>query len=234
VLRRLDPSAPPVADAFGAHGDDVLFNSAPAVADPARLLPFRHAFLGSCVRPERADRATRRWLESDEPFTYVSFGTFLSRREDVLADVAATLRRRGGRVALATGSARLGALGPLPASWHVAPTLPQVTLLTRAAAAITHGGNNTVTECLAAGVPMVVLPFSTDQFAIAADLERVDAATALDPNATPHDALDLALDGTGGARRRSLVGLIAEQLRAPSGPAIALERLRPVPTERAP
>jgi UDP:flavonoid glycosyltransferase YjiC (YdhE family) len=234
VLRRLDPSAPPVADAFGAHGDDVLFNSAPAVADPARLLPFRHAFLGSCVRPEQADRATRRWLESDEPFTYVSFGTFLSRREDVLADVAATLRRRGGRVALATGSARPAALGPLPAGWHVAPTLPQVTLLTSAAAAITHGGNNSVTECLAAGVPMVVLPFSTDQFAIAADLERADAATALDPNAPLHDALDLALDGTRGARRRSVVGRIADQLRAPAGPAIAVERLRPVSTERAP
>ena len=62
VLRQLAPSVPAVADAFRAHGQDVLFNSAPALADPSRPLPMRHALLGSCVRPERADRRTDQWL----------------------------------------------------------------------------------------------------------------------------------------------------------------------------
>jgi UDP:flavonoid glycosyltransferase YjiC (YdhE family) len=48
--------------------------------------------------------------------------------------------------------------------------------------AIHHGGNNSVQECLGAGVRQIILPFSTDQFANAADLERVDVATILDPN----------------------------------------------------
>ena len=40
-----------------------------------------------------------------------------------------------------------------------------------------------MTEALTAGVPMVVLPFSTDQFAGAAAIEAAGLGTALDPNA---------------------------------------------------
>jgi UDP:flavonoid glycosyltransferase YjiC (YdhE family) len=39
-----------------------------------------------------------------------------------------------------------------------------------------------VQECLATGVRQLVLPFSTDQFANAADLERVGVASVLAPN----------------------------------------------------
>ena len=226
VLHRLSPSAPAVADAFAAHGDDVLLNSPAAIADPDRALPFRHAFLGSCVRSEHTDDATRQWLAGDAAFVYVSFGTFLSRRDDVLAGVVEVLRDRGMRVAIATGSARPDAFGPLPADWLAAPSLPQVTLLSRASAAVTHGGNNTVTECLTNGVPMVVLPFSTDQFANAADLERAGLATALDPNTSLADTLSVALDAALEPRRYDRVKRLAEDLRSHPGPSVALEVLR--------
>jgi len=57
-----------------------------------------------------------------------------------------------------------------------------VTLLQSAAATVTHGGNNSVTEALTFGVPLVVLPFSTDQFAGAAALEENGFGVALAPN----------------------------------------------------
>ena len=66
--------------------------------------------------------------------------------------------------------------------------LPQVRLLERSAVAVSHGGNNSVTEALTAGVPLLVLPLSTDQFAGAAAVERAGVGLALDPNAaTPDD-----------------------------------------------
>jgi UDP:flavonoid glycosyltransferase YjiC (YdhE family) len=49
---------------------------------------------------------------------------------------------------------------------------------------IHHGGNNSVQECLAAGVRQLVLPMSTDQFANAADLEHAGFAVAASPNGT--------------------------------------------------
>jgi UDP:flavonoid glycosyltransferase YjiC (YdhE family) len=71
--------------------------------------------------------------------------------------------------------------------------LPQVRLLDRAAVAVTHGGNNSVTEAMTAGVPLVVLPFSTDQFAGAAALERVGYGLVLAPNSATVDELVAAI-----------------------------------------
>jgi UDP:flavonoid glycosyltransferase YjiC (YdhE family) len=127
------------------------------------------------------------------PFVYVSFGSFLSVRSDVLGRVAEALRRVGVRAAIALGSGARADLGEVPADWLVREFLPQVTLLDAAAAAVTHGGNNSVTEAMTAGVPVVVLPFSTDQFAGAAALERTGVGVALAPNTATVDELAEAL-----------------------------------------
>jgi UDP:flavonoid glycosyltransferase YjiC (YdhE family) len=59
-----------------------------------------------------------------------------------------------------------------------------VALLRGADLTLHHGGNNSVQEALAAGVRQIVLPFSTDQFSSAADLERTGTAVVLSPNTT--------------------------------------------------
>ena len=82
----------------------------------------------------RADAQVDAWLaQSDRPVVYVSLGSFLSVRGDVLAAVAEALRALDVRVALALGSTRREDLGPVPDSWLVREVLPQVTLLGRAA-----------------------------------------------------------------------------------------------------
>lgn len=228
ALHALDPAAAPEDDAFRVHGDAVLFSYPEALHDPDRtpLLPAARSFLGSSVRDESLDAEAEAWVagEPDRPLVVVSFGSFLSARDDVLARVAAALRGiaaggAGVRVAIATGSADPTALGPFPGEWLVRPFLPQVALVRHAALAITHAGNNGVTEALAAGVPLVVLPFSTDQFAVAADLERAGLGRALDPNrATPEEIGDAVVEALGDRQRAAALG---EMLRADAGPARA-------------
>lgn len=221
ALGELAPGAPSSQDAFAEHGDLLLLNYPETLHHPARtaLLP-PHAFLGSAVREEPPDDEVRDWLAADDrPVAYVSFGSFLSARGDVLARVLDALRPLELRVAVATGSAT--GLPDVPPDWLVRPYLPQVAVLQRTAVMVTHGGNNSVTEGLTAGVPMVVLPFSTDQFAGAAALEAAGLALALDPNAATSIELSAAvravLDGPAAHR----VGAIGEELRRAPGPQLA-------------
>ena len=70
-----------------------------------------------------------------------------------------------------------------------------MTLLDSATLAVTHGGNNSVTEAVTAGVPLLVLPFSTDQFAGARAVQRAGVGEALDPNHATVEQLTIALRG---------------------------------------
>jgi len=233
ALAELAPHLPPSTSAFGEHGDLLLYNYPGELADPERehLLP-PHVWLGSAVRAEPVDAEVAAWLAAGAdhapdhdpapaPFVYVSFGSFLSVRSDVLGRVAEALRRVGVRAAIALGSGDRVDLGEVPADWLVREFLPQVTLLDAATAAVTHGGNNSVTEAMTAGVPVVVLPFSTDQFAGAAALERTGVGVALAPNTATVDelaeglrhVLDLPTRDPGAAGR--LAGLAASLRETP-------------------
>jgi MGT family glycosyltransferase len=225
ALRSLDPTASPVADAFATHGTTVLYNYPGALHEPDRAssLPERHAFLGSLVRPEVTTSDVAAWLgaEDPRPVVYVSFGSFLSARSDVLRTVVAGLRALPVRVALAHGSAAAADLGPIPDDWLVRPYLPQVALLGRAAAAVTHAGNNSVTEALTDGVPLVCLPFSTDQFAGAAAVETAGLGLALDPNAATPGAIGEAVMSVLEVRFREVASGLGVQLRRDPGPTRA-------------
>ena len=228
VAAELRPAAAPTTDAFAEHGPLVLYNYPSELADDGRrgLLP-PHRFLGSMRRAEPVDPEVDAWLSTTAPFVYVSFGSFLSVRDDVLRRVADALRALDVRAAIASGATDAAALGPLPTGWLVRDYLPQVRLLGEAAAAVTHGGNNSVTEALGSAVPLVVLPFSTDQFAGAAAVERSGFGVALDPNTASvdelADAIARVLDLGGDARGR-LEAASARQAAMP-GPELAFAAL---------
>jgi len=196
ALAQLAPGHLHSRDAFGEHGDLLLLNYPEQLCSPARsALLGPHEFLGSMVRTEPDDPRVSAWLEeSDTPVVYVSFGSFLSVRSDVLARVATALATLPVRVALALGSADPADIGTVPPEWLVQETLPQVEILARSHAAVTHGGNNSVTEAMTFGVPLLVLPFSTDQFAGAAAIEDAGVGIALAPNEATVAELRSALE----------------------------------------
>ena len=226
----------PSTDAFAESGDLLLLNYPGELHDPARIarLP-PHAFLGSSVRTEPADPVVDEWLaRSDDRIAYVSFGSFLSVRTDVLARVAAAFCGLGVRVAIATGSGSPADLPELPADWLVRPFLPQVRLLGRSAVAVTHGGNNRVTEAMSAAVPLLVLPFSTDQFAGAEAIEAAGVGESLAPNTASVDDIRLSLErllarsrgeGPGADAGFARLSLIAAALAERTGPQRARDAL---------
>ena len=104
---------------------------------------------------------------------------------------------------MAVGATPVQQFGPLPADWIVAAQLPQVAMLRSADLSVHHGGNNSVQESLAAGVRQLVLPFSTDQFSNAADLERIDVACVRSPNDSSAAELAIAVEVALAAPRRA-------------------------------
>jgi zeaxanthin glucosyltransferase len=207
ALAELNPAAAPSVSAFAEHGRTLLFNYPAALSTPRDGA----VFLGSAIREEAPDADVDAWLASnDEPFVYVSFGSFLSVRADVLQRVADALAAVGVRAAIATGESTLERI---PAGWLVRGFLPQVRLMSRAAVAVTHGGNNSVTEALTFGLPLLVLPFSTDQFAGAAAIEKAGYGLALAPNDASVDELAEAM--------RDLIARAPMPTAQTAGPAIA-------------
>ena len=189
VVTALDPAATQLDDVFAVGGTlGTLVNYPSRLGAHAARLPYAE-FLGSCVRsPEAPDRFSERLARTRRarPRAYVSLGSFLSARSDVLRGIADALRMLGWDAVIATGATDPKELGSVPSTWVLGRFLPQVAALEACDVVVCHGGNNSVTEALTAGLPILAIPFSTDQFAGAEDLRRAGLGAGIDPgSATP-------------------------------------------------
>jgi UDP:flavonoid glycosyltransferase YjiC (YdhE family) len=133
----------------------------PKVLDYRRAapLPGRWLALESCVRTEQ-----EAWMPpaGDGPLVYLSLGSLGAADVELMQGLINTLAPLDElRVTVS--------LGPqheqlrMPDRFAGAEYLPQTEVLRHADVVITHGGNNTVTECVHFGCPMVVLPLFWDQ-----------------------------------------------------------------------
>ena len=92
-------------------------------------------------------------------------------------------------------------LGPQHSELELGPSmvgeefLPQTSILPQVDLVITHGGNNTITEALHFGLPMVVLPLFWDQYDNAQRIDETGFGRRLDTYAHEPGELRAAIDG---------------------------------------
>jgi UDP:flavonoid glycosyltransferase YjiC (YdhE family) len=107
--------------------------------------------------------------------------------------------------------------------------LPQTSILPHADAVLTHGGNNTVTECLHFGCPMVVLPLFWDQYDNAQRVQEAGFGVRLDTYGHEPEQLIAALDAVlGDEDRRIRMAAIARRLSNDPGAARAAQAIESV------
>ncbi|MFZ0013620.1 MAG: glycosyltransferase [Acidimicrobiia bacterium] len=216
----LDSSAELVPDAFAAVSPCRTVINFPTQLAGAYPLPHRVSYIGSSIRHQDLPRDLAR-SHTRRPRIYASLGSFFSGRIDILQKLVSAFRNQNVELMLASGTTPRSELGNIPEHWTVSEYLPQPALLRTADLAITHGGNNTVTEALTAGVPLLVGPLSTDQFAAAADIESAGLGATFDPNfddaSTISDLAAELLSGDAPVRAAEL----ARELQAEPGKQIA-------------
>jgi len=133
----------------------------PAELDYARAAPLGPTW-------QRVDTCVRRSSDTyeppagDEPLVYLSLGSLGSADVELMRRLVELLADAPYRFVVSKG--------PQAGEYELAPNmtgaeyLPQPAILPQVDLVITHGGNNTTTECFHFGKPLVVLPIFWDQY----------------------------------------------------------------------
>lgn len=186
---------------------------------PRERSPENFHYVGPLRRPQPGT-VPFPWERLDgRPLVYASLGTLQNRREDVFRSIAEACRDLDVQLAMSHG----GGLTPeqvkrLPGNAIVVSYAPQLEVLARAQLTITHAGLNTVLDSLSQAVPMVAIPITYEQPAIARRIEWCGAGKivplgTLDAGRLRDAARQVLLD----PRCRLAALLMAETIRQAGG-----------------
>ena len=187
---------------------------------PRVELPARFLYTG----PWRREPEPEADLPNDgRPLIFCSLGTLQGSRRALFATMAAACARVGARAVIGHGGGLTAAEeAGLPGSPLVRTFWPQQAVLRHCAAAILHGGFNSVLDALAASVPVVALPIAFEQPATAARLVRIGAGLSLSPHGLTTRALSRALlQVMEQASYRAAAGHVAVEIAQAGGAARA-------------
>ncbi|TML57533.1 MAG: glycosyltransferase family 1 protein [Actinobacteria bacterium] len=221
----VERGAPPLPEGEFVHESPFLdLYLYPAEADYARSRPLGPTWqrLESCVR-----EVTEPWEPptGDGKLVYLSLGSLGSGDVELMRRLIGFLAESEHRVVVS--------MGPQHAALELAPNmvgaefLPQPAVLPHVDLVVTHGGNNTVTESLHFGKPMVVLPLFWDQYDNAQRMDELGLGVRLAPYEVEGDELRGAIDrllGDEALARR--LGAISARLQARPGTAVAADAIQ--------
>jgi MGT family glycosyltransferase len=114
------------------------------------------------------------------PLAYVSLGTLFNRDTELFRLVFKALASTDMRAIVSAGSAAIDPSFPVPPpNVDLRPWVPQLDVLRQSTVCVTRGGMNTVTESLAMGVPLVVIPHMSEQEIVASRVEELGVGIRL-------------------------------------------------------
>lgn len=175
----------------------------------------------------RMDSSVR---ETDEPYElpvavtdrpegsallYVSLGSLGGADIDLMRRLVESLARTPHRYVVS--------MGPRADELELAPNmvgaefLPQTRIIPLVDAVVTHGGNNTTTEALHFGRPMVVLPLFWDQYDNAQRVDELGFGVRLDTYRFTDDEMDAALARVLDPALRARLAEVGAAVRAREG-----------------
>jgi MGT family glycosyltransferase len=163
----------------------------------------------------------------DGPLVYLSLGSLGSADVALMQGLIESLAGSRFRVIVSKGPQHDQLT--LADNMAGAEFLPQTSILPQVDAVITHGGNNTVTEALHFGKPMVVLPLFWDQYDNAQRVHETGVGLRLDTYGHAPQELTGAVDALlADAALSARLDAISRRLRAASGTETAADAIESV------
>ena len=217
--------APPLPELEFVHESPFLnLYLYPAEADYERSRPLGETWqrLDSCVRSAGGPFELP---PGDGALVYVSLGSLGSADVELMNRLVAALAETPHRYVVSKG--------PQHDEIELAPNmtgaefLPQPTILPQVDLVITHGGNNTVTESIHFGKPMLVLPLFWDQYDNAQRVEEVGFGLRLPTYEFEDAELHVAIERLLAADRSGLEAA-SRRLRAQPGTTRAADLIEAV------
>jgi MGT family glycosyltransferase len=212
--------APPLSEGELIHRSDWLnLYLYPRELDYPRSAPLHPAWhnLESSVRASDAPWAVPEAIaDGDGALIYLSLGSLGSADVPLMERLVDSLAKTPHRYVVSKG--------PQHDAYELAPNmvgeefLPQVSVLPHVDLVITHGGNNTVTECMHHGKPMVLLPIFWDQHDNAQRVHETGFGERLPTYSFTDEEISRAMDGLlGEDALHAKLGEISKRLQANPG-----------------
>jgi len=171
--------------------------------------------------------------EREGPLVYLSLGSLGSADVELMRKLIAELAEAPYRIVVSKGPQH----EELELAENMAGEefLPQTEVLPKVDLVITHGGNNTVTECLHFGKPMVVLPIFWDQHDNAQRIDETGFGARLDTYRHSGEELTGAIDRLlADSGLRSRLAATSERLHEARGTERAADLIEATVREAAP
>jgi MGT family glycosyltransferase len=223
--------APPLPDLDFIHTSPYLnLYVYPAEADYSRSRPLGESWqrLESCVRSSDAAFEVPEALRGGPGgLIYLSLGSLGSADVDLMHRLVEVLGEVPHRFIVSKG--------PQHDQYELAGNMwgeefvPQPSVLPLVDLVITHGGNNTATECFHFGKPMIALPLFWDQYDNAQRVDELGFGVRLATYAFEPDEMRSAIDRLlTDADLRARMGAIAARLQAAPGTVRAADLIERV------
>ena len=203
----------------------ILAYTTDAITGP--VPPFGHlAFVGPVLNGRPDDRPFPwAFLDGHEVNVLISLGTVSDSVGDRFLHAAIEAAADQPYGAIVVGRPDLVA-GRLPANVVVCESVPQLALLGRVDAVVSHGGHNTVSEALSHGLPLVVAPIRDDQPIVASQVVRAGAGVRVSfPRVTAPELRDAIAEILDNETYREAAGRIGDSFAAAGGALTAADRL---------
>lgn len=173
----------------------IISQQPPLFEFPRQELPDYFHFTGPLTSSVSRAEIPFPWEElNDKPLIYASLGTIQNKILWVFTKIASACLQLDVQLVISLGGAtEPSSLGHVPGSPIVVKAAPQLALLERASLCITHAGMNTTLESLSNGVPMVAIPVTNDQPAVAARIAWTKTGEVVNLDSCTVDNLQAAI-----------------------------------------